>query len=213
MPRPPLPTTPDLSDSVNKGGKIVENKNTGARVWWEMYLQETYTEEWSVDTNPDTRGPLNFTGNGPTPEGQEEPLPLGRYCRDIKDVQKWRQSMGLYYYHSYTVEEEWSGWEIFGAVVLVTGLVVLGVATGGAAFGAAGGWFVATAGGATALTTGLLATGAATAGVGALIIKEAGADESRGKRLQGQEGYTSLPTGDADNYDTEEVVVRDWYTC
>lgn len=214
MPVPPNPATPDLSDTASKGSKIVGDKQTGSSVWWDMYLQESYTEEWTVDINPHRRGPVPFTGSGPTTEGGLEPLPPGSYCRDLKDVQKWRQPKALYYYIAYTIEEEWSWLEIGGVVLVGAGLLVLGVATGGAAWGVAGGWFVATAGGATALTTTLVAAGATTAAIGGVIIKDAESGQIRGQRINGEEGYVHLPTGDAENYDTErEVITRDWYAC
>ncbi|MGQ3684730.1 MAG: hypothetical protein ACUBOA_06955 [Candidatus Loosdrechtia sp.] len=213
MPVPQNPLTPNLSGAAYKGGRIVQDKTSNARVWWEMYLQESYTEEWTVDTNLHRSGPVAFTDSVPTVEGQE-PLPPGSYCKDTKDVQKWRQPKGLYYYVAYTVEEKWAGWEIFGAALVVAGIVVLGFATGGTALGTDDGWFVAAAGGATALTTTLVATGATVAAIGGVVFKEAKTGEIRGKRIHGSEGYVHLPIGDADNYDTErQIVVRDWYPC
>jgi hypothetical protein len=212
MPAPQNPSTPDKTSNSFKGGRVVKHKQTGASVWWDMWLQTSWTNEWQQEGDVRSEGPRNFSDAGPRTE-QNEQLPLGIYCRDVRDVWHYRQPMGLYYFEEYTVEESWSNWEVFGAILIGVAVVVIGVATGGAAFGAAGGWFVTTAGGATALTTTLAAGGAVSLGAGSIVMSKAKSGENKGEKIPGAQGYVHWPTGAAENYDTTEKVVRDWYLC
>jgi hypothetical protein len=123
----------------------------GKDYWVERTLQSTH----GTPTPPEER----WTGvRTVTKQATGDPAPP-RQCKQVGTLEHWQQQLGDYWCVPYTLEKKQSGWFWVGVVVLVAGAVVLTVATGGAAAGVAGGWFVATAGGATALTTTLTAVG------------------------------------------------------
>jgi hypothetical protein len=209
---PPLPSSPNLSDSAKKPDRVLTDGN-GNRVWAEIWLQQTWDQEWSVDSQVQTVGPSIYTGPGPTPAGGE-PLPPGRYCRKTLTRTFFRQPMGLYYFYGYKIEKSWSGLEIFGAV-LVGVAVIATLAVGGAVwYGAA--WAVTTVAGVstvTAVSTSILTAAGTLVAAGGVIVAKAEQGESKGARISGSEGYLQLPLGASDQYHSEVIVVQDWHTC
>lgn len=211
---PSIPSTPNLSDGVKKPDTILTDGN-GNRVWAEMWLQEAWDQEWSVDSPVRTEGPSHFTGTGPR-LASGETLPPGRYCKKLLTRSHFRRPMGLFYYYGYTIEESWSGWEIAGAI-LVGIACVAAVAVGiGAVVGAAWAVTAATATTAATLTAGatsILAASGTLVAAGGIIVAKAEEGEEKGTKINGSEGYIYLPLAEANQYHTEDIVVQEWHVC
>jgi len=216
---PPYPQSPNVSSAAQKPDEILEI--AGKRYWTEQFLQQTYDNEFSVIGPIVTVGPNNYTSTGPTTLGGE-PLPPGRYCMKHHEEKKYRQEMGVFYYVSYEIEEETSGLEILGWVLVGVAVVGATVITAGAFAGAA--TFVVAAGSSAAAagaTVGSLTAvsvagykGATALGAaGGIMIGAAKDNEVKGAKISGGEGYITKPLGEAVNYHNEWIVDEDWKLC
>lgn len=211
MPAPSIPTSPNTTNAPKL--KSVHDDTGDPISVREVWLQQTWNEEWSKDGPPRPIGPQVYTSQGPTPQGGE-PLPNGTYCKVVKTVEYWKVQMGQYYYIEYTIEKKSSKQWIFGAVLLIVGLAAVVITAGAATplVGSVAAWAVAAGGGLSAGAAATLTAGGTLAVAGGLVMREADDNIVKGVR-NGSEGYYTDPIGTPKNLRNDEVIISDWALC